>query len=186
MARESNGKLNQAFPFSAQGHQTQRSIHLQAVALWMLGGLLAFAALLVVAQLLARQHDLDAAGYRELRVAGMTRRQVWGVGMFRTVILGVVAAAVAGTVACRGITDLPGWSRRRRGTESGFHARSRRDRLGAVGTLLGVVLLGAWPAWRTARDSGRASATGRSRRSTVGRRRSWRARAPCPSRQQSG
>ena len=88
------GKPVQSFGVDDQSANTQRAIHLQAVALWILAGLLGLAALLITAQLLARQSTLEARGYRELRALGMTTRQIWTVGMVRTALLAVVASVV--------------------------------------------------------------------------------------------
>ena len=63
LSRLGEGKPAEAFAFASQGDQTQHSIHLEAIALWVLAGLLALAGILVVAQLFARQSTLESTGF---------------------------------------------------------------------------------------------------------------------------
>jgi hypothetical protein len=60
---------------AGQARDVNRSLHLVAVGLWLLAGLLALVFVLVLGQLLARQIVLDADGYPVLHALGMTRRQ---------------------------------------------------------------------------------------------------------------
>jgi putative ABC transport system permease protein len=69
----------------------QRSIHLQAQALWMLAALVAIAGALIIAQVLARQVVLESRDHATLRALGMTPRQLLQVGALRA--LTVAAAA---------------------------------------------------------------------------------------------
>src|SRR6185503_3498414 len=80
---------------SQQTANVQRSIHLQAVALWLLGGLLALVTIGVMGQLLARQAFVEAAEHSTLRALGMTRGQLWATGMVRAAAIGTVAAGAA-------------------------------------------------------------------------------------------
>ena len=54
LSRLAKGKVVESYPLATQAANTERSIHLQAVALWLVGGLLAVLGLLVLGQLLAR------------------------------------------------------------------------------------------------------------------------------------
>ena len=69
----------------------QRSIDLQAQALWMLTALVAVAGTLIVAQVLARQVVVESRDHATLRALGMSARQILQVGALRA--LGVAAAA---------------------------------------------------------------------------------------------
>src|SRR5205823_1859627 len=70
---------------SQQAANVQRSIHLQAVALWLLGGLLGLVTLGVLSQLLARQAYVEASDHATLRALGFARTQLWALGMVRAV-----------------------------------------------------------------------------------------------------
>ena len=74
VSRLGHGKVVQDFPLAEQAVNTEHSIHLQAVALWLVSGLLAVIGLLVLGQLLARLSFLDAAEYGTLLALGMSRR----------------------------------------------------------------------------------------------------------------
>src|ERR1041384_976705 len=68
-------QLNQSQ--APQAADVQRSIHLEAVALWIVDALIALVASLIFSQLLARQATLDATETPTLLALGMTRRQLW-------------------------------------------------------------------------------------------------------------
>jgi hypothetical protein len=82
-----------------QARDVNRSIHLVAVALWLLAGLLLVVAVLVLGQLLARQIALDASDYPVLHSLGMTRRQLAGLAVARCTAIGAAGAALAVGVA---------------------------------------------------------------------------------------
>ena len=73
LSRLSGGKYVQSYPLATQAVNTERSIHLQAVALWLVAGLLAVISVLVLGQLLARMSFLDSVEYRTLRALGISR-----------------------------------------------------------------------------------------------------------------
>ncbi len=68
MSRLTGGKYVQSYPLATQAANTERSIHLQAVALWLVAALLAVISVLVLGQLLARMSFLDSVEYA--RAAG--------------------------------------------------------------------------------------------------------------------
>jgi hypothetical protein len=78
-----SGKLAEATLLSAQSVNTERSIHPQAVALWLLAALFGVIGLLIVGQLLARLSFLEATGYGTLRAVGMSRGQLMTAGLGR-------------------------------------------------------------------------------------------------------
>lgn len=82
-----------------QADNVQRGIHLQAVALWLLAGFLAFEVTLVLYQLLARQSMLAAEDNRTLRALGLTRTQLWLSTLVPPIIVGLTGAAMALVVA---------------------------------------------------------------------------------------
>ena len=77
----------------------ERSLHLQAVVLWLLAGLIVGASLLVVAQALIRQGQIESLDDRTLRAIGMIRRELWAVGLARTAAIAVAGAAAAAGLA---------------------------------------------------------------------------------------
>src|SRR5439155_1451248 len=83
----------------------RRSIHLQAVALWLLAGLLGVTAALILSQLFFRQALLEARDHATLRALGMERDQLWAIGMARAALMGIVAAVVA-TVTALALSPL--------------------------------------------------------------------------------
>ena len=122
LIRLGHGKPNQSFAVERQAVNTQRAIHVQAVALWVLAGLLALTSLMIVAQLLARQSAIESDGYRELHTLGLTTRGPVG-------------------DRARSAHDDRAGQRRRRGAGRGrrfpaLPARARRDRRAPPGLRL--------------------------------------------------
>src|SRR5215213_3903213 len=76
-----------------------RTLHLGAVVLWLLAGLIALAALLVSLQALSRQAFFDSTDHAVLRALGMTRRERFATGLVRTTVIAVSATAIAVAVA---------------------------------------------------------------------------------------
>jgi putative ABC transport system permease protein len=77
----------------------QRSIRFESQALWALAGLIGLAALAILGQSLARQMHLDSAELPTLRAIGMSRLQLFGLGLARSAAIGLVAAALAIPIA---------------------------------------------------------------------------------------
>src|SRR5205823_3907362 len=73
----SNGGNAEIASVNADISSLQRSIHPQAIALWMFGALAALAGLLVFAQALARQTFLDSGENPTLASLGMTPGQMF-------------------------------------------------------------------------------------------------------------
>jgi FtsX-like permease family len=86
---------------AAQNMQVQYGFHLQAIALWLLAGLLAIVAVLVLAQLLTQRLTTDSTSWRPRWALGMTRGQLAACGVLQAVFIGAwagVAAAIAAIV----------------------------------------------------------------------------------------
>lgn len=73
MTRLARGKVAQSYPLATQAENTERSIHLQAVALWLVAALLAVISLLVLGQRLARMSFLDCWPWPSRRCPGSRR-----------------------------------------------------------------------------------------------------------------
>jgi len=133
---------------SQQAANVQRSIHLQAVALWLLGGLLGLVTLGVVSQLLARQAFVEAAEHSTLRALGMTRGQLWALGMVRAGAIGLVAAGAGAALAVFASPLTPIGTARVAELDPGVTVDAWVLILGAAATVTLVVAVSAWPVWR--------------------------------------
>jgi ABC-type lipoprotein release transport system permease subunit len=145
------GRPLQTFAFADQAVNTQRSIHLQAVALWVLAAFLAAVGALVVSQLLARQGRLEASEYPSLRAIGVTSVQLWCLGILRAFVIGVFGATIATVVAVSVSPLLPLGLAGVAEPNPGVMLDAVALAVGAVGTVVMLVLLAAWPAYRVGR-----------------------------------
>ena len=153
-----------------QAHNVHRSMHQQAIALWVLAGVGALAALLVLGQALARQSYLDSTGYPTLRALGMTTGQLWLVGMARAASIALPAAVVAAVVAVALSPLFPIGLARLAEPNPGVHVDLLVVLGGAVAVIpvvLSVVALPAWSAARARRAAPAAVKIGPERRSAV-------------------
>jgi ABC-type lipoprotein release transport system permease subunit len=98
-SRLAHGKPVDDYPFDTQAVNTEHSIHLQAVVLWLVAALLSVVGVLVIGQLLARLSYLESADYAALRGVGMSRRQLLAAALGRTLVIGGAGAAVATLLA---------------------------------------------------------------------------------------
>jgi len=156
--RLAGGRPVQSWPLAFQAANTEHSIHLQAVALWLLAGLLGVTGALVLAQLVARQAALDSADHPVLGALGMTRAQVSAVTALRAAVLAGAAAAVAVVVAYLVSPLLPLGLARDAEPHPGFALDAAVVGLGALVTASVVAVASVLPAWRAARALGRAAA----------------------------
>ncbi len=150
ITRLGGGKALSDYPLAPQAANTRRSIHQQAVTLWLLAGMLALLGLLVLGQLLARLTVTEAADYRTLRALGISAAQLTEAGLLRAALIGG-AGAVAGTagaVAVSGVfpVGLAAIARLGPGVTADWPALGA----GMLATVAGTVLCAAWPAWRAA------------------------------------
>jgi hypothetical protein len=90
-----SGKAVSDYPLGPQAANTEHSIHEQAVALWLLAGLLALIGLLVLGQLLARLILMESSSYGALRAVGMNRAQLATTGVTKAVVIGAAGAVFA-------------------------------------------------------------------------------------------
>ncbi len=148
--RLGGGRPVESYILNDQATNTEHSIHLQALALWVLAGLLALAALLVVAQLLARQANLESGDHPALRALGMSRGQLWALGMARAAVVSLIGAAVAVAVAALLSPLTPVGLARTAEPHPGFALDAAALGLGALAVVALVSAAAAWPAWRAA------------------------------------
>jgi hypothetical protein len=156
---------------AAQGEPARRSFHLQAIALWVLAALAGLTAALVFGQLIARQAFLDATEAATLHAIGMTRRQLFWLGMLRAGAIAAFAAAPAVLIGFLLSPLTPLGQARIAEPSPGFRADALGLALGGLATALLVVGLAAAPVWRTARvtasERGAAGPAAGPRRSTL-------------------
>jgi ABC-type lipoprotein release transport system permease subunit len=165
VSRLARGKPVDDYPFTTQAVNTEHSIHLQAVVLWLVAALLSVVGVLIIGQLLARLSYLESADYPALRGVGMSRRQLLAAGLGRTLVIGASAAVVATLFA---ITLSPLFPVALAGIAEpypGVNADWVVLGLGLVAVPCVTVACAAWPAWRatTRAAAPRAPAAGAAR-----------------------
>jgi len=143
-----------------QARDVNRSIHLVAVALWLLAGLLLVVAVLVLGQLLARQIALDASDYPALHSLGMTRRQLAGLAVARCTAIGAAGAVLAVGVAIALSPLTPIGLARTAEPAPGFACDTLVLATAVAGTTAIAAILASWPAWRAARAAATALGSG--------------------------
>jgi ABC-type lipoprotein release transport system permease subunit len=150
LSRLAGGKPLTAFALAEQSANTQRSIHLQAVALWLLAGLLALTAIMVLAQMLMRQTVLESSDFPQLRALGMTRRQLVTMGAGRGAVVGLAGGAVAALVAFLISPLLPVGLARVAEPHPGFAVDATALGIGVLASVVLVTGAATWASWRTA------------------------------------
>ncbi len=150
--RLGQGRVMQAFTLADAGAPTQRSIHLQVVALRVVAALLALIGLLVTGQLIARLTFLESGDYRTAQSLGMTRRQLVVAAIARAVLIGIVAGLVAIILAVTLSPVFPVGLAGFAEPHPGVDADAAVLAATFVGTLAGVAGCAAWPAWRSVRQ----------------------------------
>jgi ABC-type antimicrobial peptide transport system permease subunit len=136
-----------------QDRNTERAIHVQAVAMWLLAGLIGIAMLAALGQSFSRQIFLEAEEHPALRSIGMSKVQLWGLGMSRALVIGLAGSLIAMIVGMGVSWFTPIGIARLAEIHKGFVADWVVLSVGFVGALLVSGLLAAWPAWRNASDA---------------------------------
>lgn len=136
---------------AVQAANVKRSFHLQAVALWVAGGLLGLVLLLIAAQLLARQSFLESVAHPTLAALGMTEDQLWILGLIRAGAVGVGAAAVAVFTAILASPLMPVGSARIAEPRPGMSVDWVVLGLGAVVVVVATTAVAVYPTWRLSR-----------------------------------
>ena len=155
LARAAGGKVVSDYPLGTQAANTQRSIHLQAVALWLLAGLLALLGLLLFGQLLSRLTALESVTFGILRAAGMSPAQLTAVGLVRAAAIGTAGAVLAVVLAIAASPLFPVGLAAIAEPRPGIDADWPALGLGLLGVVVVTVCCAAWPARRAATASAR-------------------------------
>ncbi len=144
-----------SFTIGDEATFVNRSTHLLALSLEVFAALAALAGLLIFGQALIRRTFEESTENPRLRALGMTNRQLFGVAMLRTALVGVTGAALAIVLAV-GLSPLSPLGRLARLAEP--HPGMSFDTAvlaGGAGILVALTLLvGVLPAWRAARVRG--------------------------------
>ena len=156
LSRQGGGKPVSDYPLGTQAANTQHTIHLQAVVLWLLAGALTLLALIVLWQLLSRLGTLESAEFGGLGALGMRPMQLAATGLVRAALIGACGAVLAMLLAFASSALFPVGLAGVAEPRPGFTADCRALALGAAGVVVGVVGCAAWPAWRSAKVVTRA------------------------------
>jgi hypothetical protein len=127
------------------------SIHPQAVGWWVLAVLAALAGLAVIGQALGRQCVVESEEYPTLVALGFPRRQLMVLGTARNLMVALIGAAGAVIVAFALSPLTPVGEARLAEPSTGFAFDPLILLLGALATLVVVLLLGIWPTVRSSR-----------------------------------
>jgi hypothetical protein len=146
-----DGKPVSDFPLAIQAANTEHTIHLQAVVLWLLTGALALLGLIVLSQLLSRLTALESAGLAGLRAIGMSPVQLAAAGLLRVAATSACGALLALPLAFAISPLFPVGLAATAEPRPGFDADWLVFALGAVSVVVAVTGCAAWPAWRSAR-----------------------------------
>src|SRR6266516_3790881 len=122
----------------------------QALAMWLLAGLLALIGVLITVQLLARLSFIESTDNATMRALGMGRGQLLAAGLGRAAAIGACGAAIAVTLAVAASPLLPVGLARIAEPHPGIDADRLVLILGAAGVVLATCACSAWPAWRAA------------------------------------
>jgi putative ABC transport system permease protein len=151
LSRRGGGKPVSDFPLATQAANTQHTIRLQAVVLWLLAGALALLGLIVLSQLLSRLTALESSGLAGLRAVGMSPAQLAAAGLLRVVAISTCGAVLALPLAFAVSPVFPVGLAATAEPRPGFDADWVVFALGAVSVVVAVSGCAAWPAWRSAR-----------------------------------
>jgi hypothetical protein len=136
----------------------QGSIHPQAVGWWLLALLAALAGVAVIGQAISRQRFVESEEFLTFGALGIVSRQLLVLSMAGTAVVAVAGAAGALLVAYVVSPLAPVGEARFAETSTGLAFDAPVLLLGALAVIMGVLLLGIWPAVRTAHRRTRTSA----------------------------
>ncbi len=150
ISRMAGGRFVSDYPFGPQAANTEHSIHLQAIALWLVAGTIAVLGLLILGQLHGRLTAAEQADSGTLRAIGVAPRQLAAAGLARAALIGGVGAALTVIMAVAVSPVFPVGLAGLAEPHPGIDADWAALLLGAGGVLVATVGVAAWPAWRAA------------------------------------
>jgi ABC-type lipoprotein release transport system permease subunit len=161
LAKAGGGKGVIGYTNEALTRNVERSFHLQAVALALFALCLAIVTALVLGQTLGRQAMAEGVDYPALRALGMTRRQLFWLGVTRSAVVAGIGVLLAIPIALLLSPLLPTGLARAADPDHGFHADLTAVLGGALIALAVLILLTLIPAARAARLAERDEVFGR-------------------------
>ena len=151
LTRLAHGKIpGVGDPLAAQLANTEHSIHLQAVALWLPAGILGAIGVLVLGQILARLSFTESSDYAALRALGTSRRQLMAIGVGRAAAIGTAAAGLTVALAFALSPLLPVGLAGVAEPHPGLDADGWVLAIGGLAAVLVTVACAAPSAWRAA------------------------------------
>ncbi len=135
----------------AQAVAIEASIHPQAIGWWVLATLAALVGLAVVGQALARQSVVESEEYPTMTALGADRRQLVVLGTARNLVVGLAGAVGAVAIATALSPLAPLGEARTAETSTGVAFDPLVLPLGALATVVVVLVVGLWPAVRASR-----------------------------------
>lgn len=151
-----SNKLQPSLYASPQDAAVARTAKFQAIGLAVFAGLAILTILAIFAQLLARQVFLESNEHATLRSIGMSTRQLTMLSFLPVVVVALGATIVAVGLAIAVSPVFPIGLFRQLEPSPGIRMDSVALALGAVGTILLIVVAGALPARRAGATAGRA------------------------------
>jgi ABC-type lipoprotein release transport system permease subunit len=131
----------------------QRSIRFEWSALWTLAALIALTSMALLGQTLSRQAVLESGDHDTLRALGVSRRQLFLLGMARAAICGLVGTAAAIVVAVLLTPLTPIGLARVAEPNPGLFVDGVALAVGGLVLFLAVLAIAALPAWHQARSA---------------------------------
>ncbi len=156
LQHEANGPVGSVTVADQTAH-VERSMHLQAVALWLMAGFMGLVGALVLWQLLSRRGFEDASEYPTLAALGTTPAQFAVSGMVRTLLTAATGATVGTVLAWAASPLLPLGTARTAEPHPGLTFDAVAVGGGAVIIVMLVTLLGTAGQLRAMRRAGFAS-----------------------------
>ncbi len=145
----------------------EASIHPQAVGWWVLAVLAALVGLAVIGQALGRQSAVESEEYPSLVALGLPRRHLAALGTLRNLLVALLGAAGALIVAFVLSPLTPVGEARLAEPSTGLAFDPLVLLLGALATVVVVLLLGIWPAVRASRIRVSSNPVPEERRSSI-------------------
>jgi hypothetical protein len=134
----------------------QRSTRIESDALWLLAAVMVLAAGAVLGQAMSRQTWMASSELGTLRAVGMSRRELFTLGLARGALTGAVAA-LAAVIVAMGLSSLTPIGLARLAEPSpGLAVDLPALLVGAFAVVVGAIALVAVPAWRAASHAGAA------------------------------
>jgi ABC-type lipoprotein release transport system permease subunit len=164
------GKPLQLYVQRDQARTVERSIHAQAVGLWLLAAITGIVALPIVGQLLARQTFLQTDDFQTLRAIGYTTGQRFLIAWSRALTVAVSGGMLAVVLAVVLSPIFPIGIARRAEPADGISIDVAVLGFGFLVTAGILALVGAVPAWLSARAVARPRDQESGRRGSISER----------------